>query len=102
VIERVRGDDPSAYLRVMASLVRPASEPEAEDPLANMTIEELKAELLAGLAGLFPELRVVTTQPQASPGRETGDTTQPPQIQRKLAFGFRDSAGNRLPPGGQH
>jgi hypothetical protein len=36
VIERVRLDDPSAYLRVMASVVRPASEPEAEDPLASL------------------------------------------------------------------
>ncbi len=59
VIERVRRDDPSAYLRVMASFVRPASEPEAEDPLADMTFEELKTELLAGFASLFPELRVV-------------------------------------------
>jgi hypothetical protein len=65
VIERVRRDDPSAYLRVLASVVRPASEPEAEDPLADMTFEEMKTELLAGLAGLFPELRVVDTQPQA-------------------------------------
>ena len=58
VIERVRCDDPSAYLRVMASVVRPA-QPEAEDPLADMTFEELKTELLAGFASLFPELRVV-------------------------------------------
>ena len=65
VIERVRRDDPSAYLRVMASVVRPASEPEAEDPFAQMTVEELKAELLAGLASLFPELRVVAVQGQA-------------------------------------
>jgi hypothetical protein len=65
VIERVRRDDPSAYLRVMASVVRAASEPEAEEPLANMTFEELKAELLTGLISLFPELRVVAAQPQA-------------------------------------
>jgi hypothetical protein len=32
VIERVRRDDPSTYLRVMASVVRPASEPEVENP----------------------------------------------------------------------
>ena len=50
---------------VMASVVRPASEPEAEDPFAQMTVEELKAELLAGLASLFPELRVVAVQGQA-------------------------------------
>jgi hypothetical protein len=62
---RVRHDDPSTYLRVMASVVRPASEPEAEDPLADMTFEELKAELLAGLLSLFPELRVVPAQRQA-------------------------------------
>ena len=30
-----------------------------------MTVEELKAELLAGVVGLFPELRVVPAQPQA-------------------------------------
>ena len=30
-----------------------------------MTFEELKIELLAGLVSLFPELRIVTTQPQA-------------------------------------
>ncbi len=65
VIERVRRDDPSAYLRVMASVVRAASEPELEDPLAQMTVEELKAELLAGLVSLFPELRVVAAQGQA-------------------------------------
>jgi len=65
VIERVRRDDPSAYLRVIASAVRPASEPEVEDPFAQMTVEELKAELLAGLADLFPELRVVAAQGQA-------------------------------------
>ena len=65
VIERVRRDDPSAYLRVMASVVRPTSEPEAEDPIAQMTVEELKAELLAGLVSLFPELRVVAAQGQA-------------------------------------
>jgi hypothetical protein len=62
VIERVRRDDPSTYLRVMASVVRPASEPEAEDPLASLTFEEMKAELLAGLVRLFPELRVVPAQ----------------------------------------
>jgi len=49
----------------MASVVRPASEPELEDPLAQMTVEELKAELLAGLASLFPELRVVPARGQA-------------------------------------
>jgi hypothetical protein len=65
VIERVRRDDPSTYLRVMASVVRPASEPEAEDPLASLTFEELKAELLAGLASLFPEFRVVPAQGRA-------------------------------------
>jgi hypothetical protein len=48
VIERVRRDDPSTYLRVMASVVRPASEPELESPFAHMTFEELKAELLTG------------------------------------------------------
>jgi Domain of unknown function (DUF4167) len=65
VIERVRRDDPSAYLRVIASVVRPASEPEDEDPLADMTFEELKTELLAGLVSLFPELRAVPAQGQA-------------------------------------
>jgi hypothetical protein len=65
VIERVRRDDPSTYLRVMASVVRPASEPEAEDPLASLTFEEMKAELLAGLVRLFPELRVVAAHGQA-------------------------------------
>ena len=65
VIERVRRDDPSAYLRVMASVVRAASEPEVEEPFAEMTVEELKAELLAGFASLFPELRVVQAQRQA-------------------------------------
>lgn len=34
-------------------------------PLANMTFEELKGELLTGLISLFPELRVVAAQPQA-------------------------------------
>ena len=60
-----RRDDPSTYLRVVASIVRPASEPELEDPLAQMTFEELKAELFAGFASLFPELRVVPAQGQA-------------------------------------
>ena len=40
----------------MASVVRAASEPEAEEPLASLTFEEMKAELLAGFASLFPEL----------------------------------------------
>ena len=61
----MRQDDPSTYLRVMASTVRPACEPEAENPLANMTDEELRAELLAGFSSLFPELRVVPAQGQA-------------------------------------
>ena len=61
----MRRDDPSTYLRVMASVVRPASEPEAEDPLASLTFEEMKAELLAGLVRLFPELRVVAAHGQA-------------------------------------
>ncbi len=65
VIERVRRDDPSTYLRVMASIVRPASEPEAEDPFASMTFAELKAELIAGLVTLFPELRVVPAKQPA-------------------------------------
>ena len=65
VIERVRRDDPSAYLRVMASVVRPAGEPEAEDPFGSMTFEELKAELLAAFTHVFPELRVVAAQGQA-------------------------------------
>ena len=58
VIERVRRDDPSAYLRVIASVVCPASEPEAEHPFANMTFEELKAELLAGLVRLSPSFEL--------------------------------------------
>ena len=45
--------------------MRPASEPEAENPLANMTDEELRAELLAGFTSVFPELRVVPAQGQA-------------------------------------
>jgi hypothetical protein len=49
----------------MASIVCPASEPELEDPFVNVTFEELKAELLAGIVGLFPELRVVAAQGQA-------------------------------------
>jgi hypothetical protein len=65
VIERVRRDDPSTYLRVMANVVRPASEPELESPFAHMTYEELRAELLAGFASIFPELRVVPAQGQA-------------------------------------
>jgi hypothetical protein len=65
VIERVRRDDPSTYLCVMASVVRPASEPEAEGPFACMTFKELKAELLAGLVTLFPELRVVPAKQPA-------------------------------------
>ena len=65
VIERVRRDDPSTYLRVMASVVRPASEPELESPFAHLTYEELRAELLAGFTSVFPELRVVPAQPQA-------------------------------------
>jgi hypothetical protein len=65
VIERVRRDDPSTYLRVMASAVRPASEPELESPFAHVTYEELRAELLAGFTAAFPELRVVPAQGQA-------------------------------------
>ena len=38
---------------------------ELEDPFANVTFEELKAELLAGLVSLFPELRVVPAQGRA-------------------------------------
>ena len=65
MIERVRRDDPSTYLRVMASVVRPAGEPEVEDPFASMTVEELKAELTAGLVTLFPEFRVVPAKQPA-------------------------------------
>jgi hypothetical protein len=65
VIERVRRDDPSTYLRTMAAIVRPASEPELESPFAHMTYEELRAELLAGFTSVFPELRVVPAQGQA-------------------------------------
>ena len=50
------------WVRVMASVVRPAGEPEAKDPFAQMTFEELRAELLAGFASLFSELRVVAGQ----------------------------------------
>jgi hypothetical protein len=49
----------------MASVVRPASEPELEGPFAHMTDEELRAELLAGFTAAFPELRVVPAQGQA-------------------------------------
>ena len=49
----------------LPGVVRPASEPELESPFAHMTFEELKAELLAGFASLFPELRVVPAQRQA-------------------------------------
>ena len=42
----------------MASIVRPPTEPEAEDLLTDMTSEELKAELLAGLVGLFPSFEL--------------------------------------------
>ena len=69
----MRRDDPSTYLRVMASVVRPTSEPEAEDPFAQMTFEELKAELLAGFVSLFPELRVGPSQGRALiPGTRDG------------------------------
>jgi hypothetical protein len=53
------------YVDMLPSVVRPASEPEADDPFAQMTFEELKTELLAGLVSLFPELRVVHAQRQA-------------------------------------
>ncbi len=49
----------------MASVVRPTSEPEVDDPFASMTVEELKAELPAGLVSLFPEFRVVLAQERA-------------------------------------
>ncbi len=65
VIERVRRDDPSTYRGVMASVVRPASEPEADDPFAYLTYEELRAELLAEFANAFPDLRVVPAREQA-------------------------------------
>ncbi len=73
VIERVRRDDPSAYLRVVASVVRPASEPEVDDPFANMTFEELRAGVLAGFTSLFPELRVIPAAGQkVLPGTRDG------------------------------
>jgi hypothetical protein len=66
VIEQVRREDPSTYLRVMASVVRPSSsEPEVEDPFASMTFEELRAYLLAEFTNVFPELRVVPAQGHA-------------------------------------
>ncbi len=65
MIERVRRDDPASYLRVMASVVRPASEPDAEDQFAHMTFEELRAELLAEFSNAFPDLRVVPAREQA-------------------------------------
>ncbi len=69
----MRRDDPSAYLRAIASVVRPASEPEAEDQFANMTFEELRAELLAGFTSIFPELRVVPAAGQkVLPGTRNG------------------------------
>ncbi len=73
VIERVRRDDPSAYLRVMASVVRPASEPDVDDPFAHMTYEELRSDLLAGFTRLFPELRVIPAAGQkVLPGTKDG------------------------------
>ncbi len=73
MIERVRRDDPSAYLRAIASVVRPASEPELDDPFATMTYEELRAELLAGFASAFPELRVIPAAGQkVLPGKRGG------------------------------
>ncbi len=50
---------------MMASIVRPASEPEVEDPFAHMTFEELRAELLAEFTNAFPDLRVVPAREQA-------------------------------------
>ncbi len=49
----------------MASIVRPASEPEVEHPFDSLTYEELRAELLAEFANAFPEFRIVPAPGQA-------------------------------------
>jgi hypothetical protein len=60
VIERVRQDDPVAYLRTVAILVRPVPDSELpKNPYAHLSDDELKAEMLAGFSKVFPELRIV-------------------------------------------
>jgi hypothetical protein len=60
VIERVRRDDPAAYLRVVATLVRPVQPAEVEkDPFRAMTREELRAFILSEFPKVFPDLPIV-------------------------------------------
>jgi hypothetical protein len=60
VIERVRRDDPVAYMRTVAILVRGVPNADlVEQSLAHLSDDELKAEMLAGFCKVFPELRVV-------------------------------------------
>jgi hypothetical protein len=59
VIERVRRD-PVAYLRTVAMLIRDVPSADlVERPSADLSDDELKAEMLARFSKVFPELRVV-------------------------------------------
>ena len=88
----VRRDDPSAYLRVMASVVRPTSEPELEDPFAQMTVEELKAELLAGVCQPVPR---ASSRSCAGTGIDRRDERR---VTRRNVDKFSVVAGDACPP----
>ena len=60
MIERVRRDDPVAYLRTVAILVRHVPDGELPNhPYADLSMDELRDEYFASFCDLFPEFRIV-------------------------------------------
>ena len=60
VIEQVRRDDPAAYLRLIAMLVRPVQQTEAEkDTFRGMSREELRDYVLSEFPQVFPDLQII-------------------------------------------
>jgi hypothetical protein len=60
VIERVRRDDPAAYLRVVATLVRPVQDAEAErDEFRDLSREELLDIIIREFPRWCPDFQIV-------------------------------------------
>ena len=60
VVARVRRDDPVAYLRTVAMLVRGLPNADVvEPPLTHLSMDELRDEYVAAFCDLFPDLRIV-------------------------------------------
>jgi hypothetical protein len=80
VIENVRRNDPSAYLRIVALMVRPVHHVEVEqDPMRDLSDEELVEIVIDGLTAINPELQIVRRPALKDQPKKSQTMLAPPQ-----------------------